>query len=57
VKKVRLDAAAMTVKQAAPSHEQIEQLARTYWAGRGYEDGQAEQDWLRAEQELLHKRS
>ena len=36
-----------------PSHEEIERLARTYWAERGYQDGYAEQDWLRAERELL----
>jgi hypothetical protein len=36
-----------------PSREEIEQLARAYWAQRGYQDGCAEQDWLRAEQELL----
>ena len=36
-----------------PSREQIEALARAYWAQRGYQDGFAEQDWLRAEQELL----
>ena len=36
-----------------PSHEEIERLARAYWAERGYQDGFAEQDWLRAEQELL----
>ena len=36
-----------------PSREKIEQLARAYWAQRGYQDGYAEQDWLRAEQELL----
>ncbi len=36
----------------APSREQIEQLARKFWADRGYQDGYAEQDWLRAEQEL-----
>ena len=35
-----------------PSREQIEQLARKFWAERGYQDGYAEQDWLRAEQEL-----
>ncbi len=37
-----------------PSHAEIERLAREYWAQRGYQDGYAEQDWLRAEQEL-HK--
>jgi len=36
-----------------PSREQIEKLAQSYWAARGYKDGFAEQDWLRAEQELL----
>jgi len=36
----------------APSREQIEQLARKFWAERGYQDGYAEQDWLRAEREL-----
>jgi len=36
-----------------PSREQIEKLAQLYWAQRGYQDGYAEQDWLKAEQELL----
>jgi hypothetical protein len=40
-------------KVAMPSRAEIEQLARQYWAQRGYTDGYAEQDWLRAEQELL----
>ncbi len=40
-------------KMMRPSHEEIERLARTYWEQRGYRDGFAEQDWLRAEQELL----
>ena len=44
-------------KPMMPSREQIEQLARSYWAARGYQDGSAEQDWLRAEQELLKKAS
>jgi len=42
---------------AMPSREEIEQLARSYWAARNYQDGFAEQDWLRAEQELLKKAS
>jgi hypothetical protein len=37
---------------SAPSYTEIAQLAERYWAERGYHDGQAEQDWLRAEQEL-----
>jgi hypothetical protein len=40
-------------KAVTPSREEIEQLAKRYWADRGYEDGHAEQDWLKAEQELL----
>jgi len=45
--------AAKPVAAAKPSHEEIEKLARSYWEQRGYQDGFAEQDWLRAEQELL----
>ncbi len=40
-----------------PSHEEIAALAAQYWAERGWQDGAAEQDWLRAEQELLAKAS
>jgi hypothetical protein len=40
-----------------PSREEIEKLARAYWAQRGYQDGYAEQDWIRAEQELRQKAS
>ena len=40
-----------------PPREQVEELARRYWAQRGYQDGYAEQDWLRAEQELLQMAS
>ena len=36
----------------APSREEIEQLARKFWAERGYQEGYAEEDWLRAEQQL-----
>ena len=35
-----------------PTHEQIAELARKFWAERGYTDGNAEHDWLRAEHEL-----
>lgn len=42
---------------ALPPREEIEKLARAYWEQRGYQDGFAEQDWLRAEQELLQKAS
>ena len=45
---------AQAARPAMPSREEIERLAKSYWAQRGYVDGYAEQDWLRAEQEL-HK--
>ncbi|GGH09472.1 DUF2934 domain-containing protein [Silvibacterium dinghuense] len=49
-----------TKKQASPeaarpkpTHEEIAELARRYWAERGWKDGHAEEDWLRAERALL----
>lgn len=36
--------------------EEIAKLAYTYWIARGYADGGAEEDWLRAEQELAARR-
>jgi hypothetical protein len=45
-------AVAEEVTQVTPSHDEIAQLAQKYWAERGWQDGYAEQDWLRAEQEL-----
>jgi hypothetical protein len=47
--------AAEVTKTPKPSRAEIEQLARTFWAERGYQDGYAEQDWLRAERELLER--
>jgi hypothetical protein len=44
-------------KTFMPSREEIERLARNYWAQRGFQDGYAEQDWFRAEQELRQKAS
>ncbi|MFY9854561.1 MAG: DUF2934 domain-containing protein [Terracidiphilus sp.] len=42
------------VKVSKPTREQIERLAKTYWEARGRVDGYAEQDWARAEKELLN---
>ncbi len=39
----------------APANEEIAALAYSYWVARGYQDGSPEQDWLRAEQELLQR--
>jgi hypothetical protein len=54
-KKKATPAKAKTVDVAAsvPTHAEIAQLAQQYWAERGWQDGYAEQDWLRAERELL----
>ena len=38
------------------AHDQISKIAYGYWAARGFEAGSPEQDWLRAEQELLDTR-
>jgi hypothetical protein len=40
-----------------PAHDEIQKLAQKYWAQRGFQDGYAEQDWFRAEQELRQKAS
>ena len=45
------------ITKPAPSREEIERLAQKFWAERGCQDGYAEQDWLRAEQELLQMAS
>ena len=41
------------VTATTPSHQEIARLAQQYWAERGWQDGHAEQDWLRAERELM----
>ena len=40
-----------------PSHDQIAKLAEKYWAERGWPQGSPEEDWLRAEQELMGRAS
>jgi hypothetical protein len=37
----------------APSQEQIAILAYSYWEARGYQGGSPEEDWLRAEREIV----
>ncbi len=44
-------------KVSKPTREEIERLAKTYWEARGCVDGYAEQDWARAEKELLKSAS
>ena len=54
-KTTKAAAKAKTIDVAAStaSHAEIAQLAERYWAERGWQDGYAEQDWLRAERELV----
>lgn len=51
-------AIASVTKAAAPhvTQEEIAKLAYTYWIARGYAEGGAEEDWVRAERELTAKR-
>jgi|SRR5947209_952394 len=49
--------AAVTEVVIEPTHEEIAALAFTFWAGRGYQGGSPEEDWLRAEQELRMRAS
>ena len=46
-------AAPVAVKNVLNVHDQIAAIAYGYWEARGYQHGSAEQDWLRAEQQLL----
>ncbi len=39
--------------EPTPAHEQIASLAYALWQHRGCPEGSPEEDWLRAEQELL----
>ena len=39
----------------APTHEEIERLAYSYWESRGKQGGSATDDWLRAERELKER--
>jgi len=38
---------------ALPSREAVARLAYAYWEARGYQGGSPEEDWNRAERELL----
>ena len=52
-RKTKSKTVAEQVAATTPSHEEIARLAQQYWAERGYQDGLADQDWLRAERELM----
>jgi Protein of unknown function (DUF2934) len=38
-----------------PTQEEIANLAYSYWEARGSQGGSAQEDWLRAERELVKK--
>jgi Protein of unknown function (DUF2934) len=57
VKKTAGSAQPTPINGSGPTHEQIAELARKYWAQRGYIDGHQEEDWHRAEHELRAKAS
>jgi len=44
-----------TDEMAAPTHEDVAQLAYSYWEARGNQGGSPWDDWFRAEQELKAK--
>jgi len=43
-------------ESVASAHEEIAQLAYRYWEARGRPIGSPEDDWFRAEQEVLMER-
>lgn len=56
-KKMKVASSESKIYLMPATHEQIAQLAHKYWAEGGHQDGHAEEDWLRAEQELRGKAS
>ena len=40
-----------------PERDEIAELAYQLWVKRGCPDGSPDEDWLRAEEELLHQRA
>jgi len=48
--------AVATMPDKVPSPDRIRERAYELYEGRGREPGREEQDWLRAEQEILKKR-
>jgi hypothetical protein len=47
---------AQSQSKPAVSREEVARLAYSYWEARGFTHGVADQDWLRAEAELLGRR-
>jgi hypothetical protein len=40
-----------------PERDEVAELAYQLWVKRGCPDGSADEDWLRAEEDLLHGRA
>ena len=56
-KKASVAVAASAVPAAKPiGHADIATLAYSYWEKRGYQGGSPEEDWFRAENQLLSQR-
>ncbi len=53
----RKKSASATASGMGSSPDQIAQLAHRFWAERGHQHGHHEEDWYRAEQEILSKAS
>jgi len=50
------DSVPTAAESAAPTHEEVAQLAYHYWEARGRPLGSPEEDWFRAEQDVLMER-
>jgi len=50
------ESVATAPESGAPAHEEIAELAYWYWEARGRPVGSPEEDWFRAEQEILMER-
>ena len=56
-KKSAAPAEPVSISSHSPSHAEVADLARKYWAEGGYRDGHHEDDWYRAERDLRAKAS
>ena len=45
------------VVAADPTPEAVAQLAYSYWEARGFHAGSPEEDWLRAERQVMHPKA
>jgi len=50
------DSGHTAAESATPTHEEVAQLAFQYWEARGRPLGSPEEDWFRAEQDVLMDR-